>query len=120
LYESKLPLGMTVVVAVYDRLDPGGVDLRRRDPRGLILGGARLEGADLRDADLSNSDCRFADSRGCDLRGARLDGARVDGARFTGALLNSPLGFSGAVLGELAPGAGRRGSAEFDEEGWRS
>ena len=70
------------VLAVENKADLGGADLR-----GANLGGADLRVANLRDANLGDADLRYANLRGADLRGADLGDADLRYADLGGANL---------------------------------
>ncbi len=76
----SVKLGMAVKVAVKERANLYGADLRSADLRSANLYGADLYGADLRSADLYGANLYGADLYGANLYGANLYGADLYGA----------------------------------------
>jgi len=68
LFEAEVGLRACVELAISEKIDLGGADLRNAD-----LGGAYLRGADLRNADLGGACLRGADLRNADLGGTKID-----------------------------------------------
>ena len=81
---SSVKLGEAVRVAVAQKADMTGANLR-----GARLHDADLRSADLRGADLTDANLYAADLRSADLCGASLYGANLRGANLTGAELYS-------------------------------
>ena len=95
-------LGLAVKVAVGQKADLRGADLRNAVLSGAVLrgadlSGAVLSGAVLRDADLSGAVLSGAVLRGADLSGAVLRDADLRNADLSGAVLRDAV-LSGAVL----------------------
>jgi len=74
-------------IAMDNKTNLRGANLRGANLRGADLYGANLRGADLRGADLYGANLRGADLRGANLRGADLRGANLRGADLYGANL---------------------------------